>query len=201
MAIATLAQLKGHLKIASTADDALLTRILAGVEMAIARECRRVFGQASSFSEASRTEFLTAVGLDTIFLSSYPVVSISSIQADEDRDFDSATALIENTDYLVDKDTGIVTRLGSYWPFDRGTVKVAYVAGYEAAGADHVAGHYAMPADLTNAVIMQAAFEYGRAGKEGITSTSAGGGNVTLYQPEGLLPGVKKMIAPFKRLV
>lgn len=200
MALATLTQLKAHLGISGTTDDAKLTRILAGVEMAIARHCRRVWAQANGFDEATVTEVLTPISPGTTLLSVFPVVSVTSVKEDADRLFTDA-ALVEDTDYLIDKQSGILHRLDASWPRGQMVVKAVYVGGYESAGASHVSGHYAMPADLTSAAIIQAAFEYKRSGQEGIASMAAGGGNVTMYQPEGLLPGVKKLIEPFRRIL
>ena len=200
MALATLAQVKTHIGITGTTDDAKISRILAGVEHAIARECRRVVGEVNGLVEAAWTERLTAIGA-TILLSAYPVIGTITVKESSDYDFDAAETLVEDTDYLVDRHSGIVTRLGCNWIADRLGVRVAYTGGYEAAGANHVSGHQAMPADLTSAAILQTVFEYKRAGQEGIASMAAGGGNVTMYQPEGLLPGVRKLIAPFRRMI
>jgi len=143
MALCTLSQVKQRLVIGEldTEHDAVLGRLIAGASTDLAMAA----GQAS-LEKAARTQLLSVPesGTEHIWLASWPIVSITEVKEALYKDWDAATALTENTDYVADYARGRLTRVGNWL---RGTlsVRVQYAGGYTrcdawASGADYVIG-------------------------------------------------------------
>lgn len=103
-----------------------VTAWIAGATAAIVREVDRPLER-----EAGRVEKFTAIGLHKVRLDLFPVDVITTVD-------DDGTVLVEDTDYLIDKKTGILRRVESgdvprVWTY-RGridTITVTYTAGVE----------------------------------------------------------------------
>jgi hypothetical protein len=82
---------------------------------------------------------------DTIILSTYPIISISALSED-------GTALVENTDYFVDYESGIITKAeDADWETDPRAIKISGFVGY--ATADDLTPAVTQPGDIRLACI------------------------------------------------
>lgn len=118
-----LANVKAELGITSTDEDANLETWIDQASGMITAACNRVFGK-----ETVRETF-RAYNVERIRLQRNPVTAITSVVED-------GVTLVENTDFVVDYDSGIITRLsGDYetrWSFR--TLVITYAAGYDLLG-------------------------------------------------------------------
>ena len=109
MPIDTLAEVKTALNITGTADDNLLSRLLAAAESFIHEHCGRAF-PGGSYAEVH------PAGGAVLFLQHYPVDAVGSLRVDPDRQFAAGTARAADT-YLVHPARGVVESLtGPFLP-------------------------------------------------------------------------------------
>src|SRR5262245_38083242 len=100
MALIILSDVKTHLGITTSADDALLTQLQASADDFVEQYCQRSFA-GGSFTEDH------AGGGSTLFLRNYPVTSITSVKVDTNRAFGPETVL-DPTRYYVYADRGVI---------------------------------------------------------------------------------------------
>ena len=116
-----------YLGITDTDDDALIGDLIDSVEDLVEGYVDwEIFG-----GEAKYTEYHHGKSEKSIVLKRWPVVSVSALYDDLDRDFTDSTKVDED-DYVVDTKTGIVSLDGDLI-FSNGNlnVKVVYTAGFE----------------------------------------------------------------------
>lgn len=168
MALITLAEVKTHLGITHSDQDAALTMWMNAAIAAVKEACRGYL-----FEETTCTEFYTPENY-TMILRHLPVQSITTLHEDSNGQygqsadpFPATTLLSATTDYCLVKDgngingevskSGLVKRLGKMWPRRNtpsgyrstnynmltralipidGSVKVVYVAGFDATPDD-----------------------------------------------------------------
>ena len=120
MALDTLTNVKTHLGVIGTADDALLTKLQDAADDFVTRHCGR------TFTGGSFTEDLPGGGR-VLVLTNYPIDAVTSVNVDPSRTF-AATTVIDPTDYFVHADDGTIESLGGpFGPPDApGAVRVVY---------------------------------------------------------------------------
>jgi uncharacterized phiE125 gp8 family phage protein len=123
----TLANVKSGLKITSSGDDTLLSRLMDAADSFVAQHTGRAFA-GGSFTETH------PAGGSLLFLRNFPVASVTSLRVDPNRAFGTETVRPADS-YVVHADRGVVESLtgpflpprpgrGSRdWP---GAVQVAY---------------------------------------------------------------------------
>lgn len=121
----TVASAKTHLGIDNTTFDTVLDALVTRVSGLIERYCDR------TFASTAYTEDYDGDGSDAILVRQVPIISVSSVHDDQDRDFTDAT-LIAAADYYVDKPKGMVKLIGGRFGVGVGNVRVAYTAGFAA---------------------------------------------------------------------
>jgi hypothetical protein len=103
-------------------EDAALTKLIIRASDVIARECNRVFALETVTEQCRFT-----CRADHVILTRFPVVAVASLVEND-------TALVDATDFEVDKQTGIVTRLRNdrawQWPA-LSKIVVVYSSGYD----------------------------------------------------------------------
>ena len=89
------------------------------------------------FCKQTLTEYYDGNGTSEIVLRNIPVVSITNIWEDVDRNFTSDHLLTADKDYIFNETNGIVTRIDAYWPhlLRKGRVPVRGQGGYMSLGA------------------------------------------------------------------
>lgn len=125
MSIDTLANVKLHLGITTSADDALLTQLQAAADAFIEEHCSRTFG-GGSFTEDHPG------GGRAVFLRNFPVSAVTSVKVDTARGFGAETTL-DASDYILHADRGVIESIdGPFVPSHTsandfpGAVRVAY---------------------------------------------------------------------------
>jgi hypothetical protein len=190
--VETLSNLKTWLGSTSTADDALLTAILEGVQASFDRYCDRTF----LLTATDVTETFNG-GFDVIAASRYPIVSVTSIKEAADWDFASATALTADSDYRVRVSNGLIHRTGK-WLRGVDVIQVLYRGGYVAAGSTPGAGETALPDEIKLAARIQAEHIYRHKEQFGLTSVSIGGAAASVSSA-GLLPEAARILDAHRR--
>lgn len=125
--LTVLANVKAELGISTTAEDVNLETWIDQASGVITGACNRVFGK-ETVTESFRNR-VPLIEPERIVLRRTPVTSITSV-------VENGTTLVEDTDYEIDYDSGIMTRLsGDYetrWSFR--TLVVTYAGGYDLLG-------------------------------------------------------------------
>lgn len=120
LALLTLYEARLGLHLTTSTDetvDDLLEMLIDWSSDEIALNCARTFGKETVTDNI--VELISS--RQRIYLSHYPIVSIDSI-------VENGTPLNVNQDYLVETDSGILTRINKEWMVP---VMVSYTGGYE----------------------------------------------------------------------
>lgn len=173
--LCTRDDVKLHLGLTGTTYDAAITKLVTAASKAVERFCRR------RFSVASYTEYHDGGGKDRLVLAHRPVVSVTNVWDDLERDF-SDDALLEPEEYVTDLNAGmLLLKQGRFFAGVR-NVKVVYTAGCAT-----------MPEDIAHAAVLLAAIWF-RQGREVVE----GRGRKSEVLPEaviGLLRGYRDVAA------
>jgi hypothetical protein len=184
-AIVTVAEMWKYLEITDSSKDVILDFIIDHVSKSIESYVHRKVK-----SQPITDERHSGNGLDNWLRLRYaPVVSITSLYDDTSWVFGADSLLVENTDFVVDKEAGIIyheSSAGAGTAFWRGkqNIKVTYVAGW-----------VTVPDDLVWACKMQVAEDFRKQQGKRLdrVSQSRGDGSVS-YQLTGWLPQVKELL-------
>ena len=129
----SLSDLKDDWGITTTADDAFLNRTIARCSAAAAQYCNRVFPQEkvedSFLIEKDEQPGTFPFGLNTIQLTRWPVKEVNSVTQGI-----TATVLVENTDFVLDKKNGWLIRIdlqGNPKNWEPLSLKVVYTGGFD----------------------------------------------------------------------
>ena len=127
--LVTLEAFKNNLNKTSTTSDDVIARIIT-----------RASGQANTFTKRylrpnTYTEYYDGDGLYKLFIRHYPIISVTSLYDDLNRDFGS-TYLKAATDYFVNSKPGTIELMseavkGTIFLEGRRNVKLTYVAGFD----------------------------------------------------------------------
>jgi len=180
IAIVTPTKLKAWLKISGTSEDTILAAI-----------CNRANKYAVNYMgrnpvSTTYTEYYDGNGSGILLLNNYPIINLTSLNDDSNRDFGSATAIDVAADVLLYEDSGMVRLWNKKVAFYKGlaNVKVVYVAGYAV-----------IPYDMEEAVLLIAMQTYKRIYQDqriGLTSESLG--EHTMSYSDDEMPKRSKMI-------
>jgi hypothetical protein len=207
--LCTLAQFKERYGITAATDDDAITSILQGVSAQLGRAAGRVwYGRPClekgeiTFEPASIPPFT-----EFLFLPAWPVVAVESVIETALGDWAGGTELTAGEDYYSLAGRGILVRLAGYWPAGPLTVQAVYTGGYtppsESEEDEWVAGdgEILLPDDIRDAALQQAGFVWERRASLGLSGQSAGGGSISTYAEDKLLPGVREIMAGYRRMV
>lgn len=154
MSLTTVSQLKLHLGVTGSTQDAFLSQLLSGAEAAFKRLTDR------DIEATDYVCYLSGRNTPILLLPEYPVISITGVWLDRDGyygtptgAFADATELTSGIDYALVRDgkagvaeTGRLFKIGGVWPgrWERrpgllsstvrpgaGNIKASYRAGYE----------------------------------------------------------------------
>ena len=147
VALTTLERIKTFLNITNENSDSILNQLLQSVSEEVQNHCNR------KFLKATHTEYFDGDKAERLFVSNFPIISITSIHDDIERVF-GADTLVDTDSYVADSENGIIQ---FDYPIGLGTgqknVQVIYEGGYET-----------IPMDLQDAVVkkVSAAFLFSR---------------------------------------
>lgn len=148
-----LADVKDELNITNGASDVTLARYISGASTAATQYCNRVF-VAETLSETFLLDHMDRFirsRVKPLQLARYPLITVLSV-------IENGILLVENTDYLVDKTMGQLTRIDSnglpiFW--NSLPLVVAYSAGFAT-----------IPGDVEDAVIRMVSKRYVAKGRD-----------------------------------
>lgn len=195
--ICLLSDVKDRLEMtAETKHDDRLRRIIAGVEQLFENWCRRKLIMNTS----DITEYYTGLG-SRLQLKRYPVISITSVKEAWDYDFDNADELVADVDYRLvgGGDKGIIYKMYGTFKALPDSVQVIYRGGYAPAGASLGENEIAMPADLREAAIIQAALVFNRRDDMGVGGLSFDGGGFQKIDSTEICRPAKEILEHYKR--
>jgi len=196
MACCTTAQVKTRLEISGASADTVLGQIVTGVTSMLEAHCMRKLARPA----AAVTEYSHG-GAKVIWLEHFPAISVTSIKEALHHDHAGEDALTANEDYVLHDARGALQRIGNNWLEGLDAVQVVYLGGYTDPGDTPGDGEIAMPDAVVEAAIQQCCFVYQRRRELGLTSVGVSGGSVSAYARDKLLPGVKELLAPYRRVV
>jgi len=187
--IQVLAQsaLKTFLKISGSTEDTLLDSICDRTNALIKSYIGR------NLVSQTYTEYYDGNGTPRLILRNYPVITLTSINIDTNREWESVTAVDITEDVLLENSSGII-RLwnnGGIFYTGRANVKVVYSAGYAT-----------MPYDLVDAAILIAAHSYKRHYQDqriGLQSETIGDRTMT-YSNEAIPAKARLILDKYKRV-
>jgi hypothetical protein len=145
--LTTLANLRAFLKKQAndTADDSLLSSIIARVSADVAKRCNR------TFAAGAVTEYYKGNNKSEMLVRRPPVNSVTSIHVDSDRVWGSDTAIDADSIVIAEECPGLITLIDetfdSYGNVEN--VKIVYNGGYST-----------IPADLESKVLRLCAWDY-----------------------------------------
>jgi hypothetical protein len=188
----TLAEIKGMLGINDPIDDVNLTLKMENLQGRFESELSR------TLLRGTYTEYFDG-GDTSLFLSAFPVESITSVYVDASRVF-AASSLLTSDQYALYRLRGqLKYGSGTPWPDGIQNIQVTYIGGYVAAGTNVIDGQYAMDVSLRGAFAMQFEFEWRNKNNLGTNSMSAQGASLNLA-PAKFLPEVQRVLDLAKRI-
>jgi len=206
--LCTLAQFKERYGITAATDEAAIASILQGVSAQLGRAAGRVWYGRPCLEKTEITFEPAAIPPYTeyLFLPTWPIVKIESVIETALGDWANGTELVAGADYFAMADRGILARLAGHWAAGTLTVQAVYAGGYtppsesEAEEWEAEDGEVLLPDDIREAALQQAGFVWQRRASLGLSGESAGGGSVSTYAEDKLLPGVREIMAGYRRI-
>jgi hypothetical protein len=189
MQLATLTELKTLLEKSDTDQDELLNLILTNVSARIESYLNR------GLAKATRVESRNG-GRTNYHLFSYPVSASSPLVVSVD-----GTAKTLDVDYQVFEEEGIISFMNLPAETKFKNVSFSYTGGYDLKTTGETEEEIILvPDDLKHAALLQTAFEFRNRDNIGVQRIDMAGGNRVLYgELTRLLPGVKQMLARYRR--
>ena len=195
-----LTTIKNRLAIASadTQYDALLTNAICAISARFDRECRRTLARtvnAAQEFDAVETEFCVAC---------YPIETVArfEVKAGETGGWVEQPA----PEYLIR--AGCIISLSAPLGFQPSTInhqpllcRVIYTGGYVLPDAAPEAGQTALPADLEQAAVEQAAFWFANRDRVGVIREWPKGGLYQQFVDIDLVPSVRAVLAKYARVL
>jgi hypothetical protein len=139
LALLTEAELREAAGVSDDSQDTALAAMGLRVAAVITSECNVAVGRGSepTLLQETLTETFRLVSTDALRLSRRFEVDVDTLTEDD-------VVLVEDTDFLVDQETGLITRLCSDWPVRWCAEKIVVV---------YDAGFSEVPDDLANAAM------------------------------------------------
>src|SRR5262245_54566045 len=103
IALCTLDELKEAVRATGTStDDTALEHLVDRASMFANTYCGR------QLLQKSYVEFYDGDGTKELMLNNYPIVSVTHLYDDPNRDYDASTELVADDDYLLESKAGII---------------------------------------------------------------------------------------------
>ena len=191
ISLCTLEDLKTHLEIEASNQDAFLTNLVLRATQFIETYCNR------QFMSREFTEYYSGDGTNSIMLPNTPITAVTQIKDDKSAQADFDYDDTDENDAFSFEDWGkllltngdVFHSPGSTYPLRN--YKIVYTGGYATA-----------PEDLRQVCIELAAAKFYLKDKQrqGVASKSAGGQTIT-YRPDDLSPAQKEVLEAYRTIV
>ncbi len=173
-----------------TTDDVLLTNILNLVSARFSAECNRVFEYGADLTYEFRANQLS------IIVDHPPIELVSQFEL---KTTESEGWIVQSPiDYLLSPKKAVIELvfpLGS----SRQLARVTYTGGYILPSTTPTGSQIALPDDLEQACVEQAAYWYQRRAQLGLMSVTSGDSTVQHFQTSDLLPQVQAVLTHYER--
>lgn len=210
-ALATLDDLKEMLGSTSTDSDTLLTKLLERASAIFETEARALDGGMRR--SADEVEFpKDSIGSSQrVTLARWPIESVSEVvqlaSIGTDADFDAEVvaggALVENEDFYVDADMGVLVRINNAWSLGPRHLRVTYTAGWvDPSDGSPPSGSIQPPTNVQEAVLLQAIRLWQTKDTAGYREIDLGqgGGRVSLAETKPH-PAIVSAAAKWRRVI
>jgi hypothetical protein len=189
MLLTQLSTLKTRLGIADTTDDTLLTNLIQFTSGRFERECNRSLERVSGATEEFPGEAME------IPVPRFPIEAVTQF-AVKTRESDG-WEVINGVDYLVRRACviSLLTPLG----VASQQARVTYTGGYVLPGTTPGVGQTALPAELEQACVEQAAYWYQNRHRLGLRSVPAEGRTFYQLSEIDLLSQVQSVLRTYER--
>jgi hypothetical protein len=186
--LCSLTEVKDFLEIATDVEtfDNLLTMFIKGVSGIIQTTLNR------NLKKEQRTEYFQT-GKRKYFTSAWPIDTAQTISIT----VDSSTQTV-NDDYYLWDDKGMIEFDYKTTYSEPKQVSITYTGGYATITSSNIILN--VPDDLKLATIFQVVFMFRNRDKIGTSSISMPDGSVSMMNSFDLLPGVKNLIKPYRKL-
>ena len=151
-----------HIGLSDSSKDTFLEEIINSTYKVLEKHIGR------QVLQATYTEYYDGDSSGRLILKKWPVISVTSIHVDPEREFGSDD-LMDADDYYLDTELGIVEVFQA-----TGSGPTSFPKGIKNVKAVYVAGFTSIPADLAQVATEYAAFVFNRSGTEGFRSQSLG---------------------------
>ena len=169
--------------------DAMLTNAIKAVSAQFDKECNRTLARTANATlefSAEETE---------IRLASYPLESVAKFELKSNET--DGWAQQSSVEFLIRRNCviSLAARLGTF----RQQARVTYTGGYVLPGSTPSAGQTALPDDLEQAAVEQAAFWFQNRDKLGLIRNRPDKGTYQQFAQLDLLPNVKLVLKRYER--
>jgi len=133
--LTSLQNFKTMIKKTDDTNDSFINRIIAAATNEVENFTKRKLRGRTYGANGISADYYNGDGANKIFVKQYPIISVTSLYDDIDRDW-GASDLKASTDYIIWKDDGIIELYsdadkGSIFSKDIGNIKLIYTAGYD----------------------------------------------------------------------
>ena len=122
----TLAEYKAHVGINSTTQDTAISAIIPKVSALVKTICRRTF---VDYNTTSKIEVVNGGTGASLFPKEYPIIIFTSLEYSIDYG-DTYTALVRNTDYIVNLEDNTIDAVNGNFPKVINGYRFTYTGGY-----------------------------------------------------------------------
>lgn len=134
----TLSDYKDMVGTTSSEEDTMISALIPAVSQLVKTYCDTTF--VDHYSSAKTEIFSPRFAVDTIYLSEYPVNSITSVEERTTYGSDYDTLTTASKEYYLDEELDALVRTNASgfksWPIGPGAVKVVYTGGYSTIPGD-----------------------------------------------------------------
>lgn len=180
MLLATLTDLKDFLNITNTDSDAILTDLLTKVSKRVETWLNRLI------EKSARSKYYDA-GRRLYYLPAYPIDTSASLTVYWQDQLQTV-----NSDYWIWDEEGMIEMYTLYEKTEPREILIGWTGGYSTVAS--------LPEDMQLGVVMQTAFIFKSKKNIGISSISLPDGSMSMNTPLQLLPEVKDILRPYRRL-
>ena len=191
--LAQLSTLKSRLAITVSDYDTILTNALTAISVRFDKECNRTFARtADALYEFDTTDL-------EITVPSYPIESVTKFELKESET--DGWAEQTDVDHLIRHNCVISLHSPiSTLPASRSLGRLTYTGGYVLPGTTPGAGQTALPSDIEQAAIEQAAAWFQNRDKLGLLRQWLHEGTYSQFSQLDLLPSVAATLKRYTRL-
>jgi hypothetical protein len=199
--LAKLAELQELANMNEEGSEASLTALLVAVTATAAR----LMGRPGRIMRAADVvEYPTLRSAQRLYVNRLPIESVSSVKDavayTSASGFAAVTALVADTDYVVEPERGCIVRVDGGWAQSYHAIQVIYTAGWIDPDTESVPdGAHLPPEDLQRAIVLEAVRRRNVDRRAGLRQLDAGSGGQWLARDQDVDPSLIAACDPWIR--